>query len=324
MQWEERIGRRLKLRDLHILLAVVQWGSMAKAATELAISQPAVSKAMADMEHALGLKLLDRGPRGIEATVYGRALLRRALAVFDELKQGVKELEFLADPTSGELRIGSSEGMAAGFLPAVINQLSGRYPGLVLNVSQAVFAAMQYRDLRERGIDVLLGRIFVPFAEDDLDAEILFDDQVVVVAGRESPWARRRRPAGEHVTAVIARNRVVAPIACDRDRCRTGQRNSLDAGAECKRDTGVRQVAAESQIFDPDRRVFGVVAGKKSKLLPGTTNPEVRAAVIVAKSPPPPMVNVAMLRLHFMTPVRRHAGRRHAQALRHHGKKGGV
>jgi DNA-binding transcriptional LysR family regulator len=193
MQWDERIGRRLKLRDLHILLAVVQWGNMAKAATELAISQPAVSKAMADMEHALGVKLLDRGPRGIEATVYGHALLRRALAVFDELKQGVKELEFLADPTSGELRIGSSEGMAAGFLPAVIDQLSGRYPGLVLNVSQAVFATMQYRDLRDRGIDVLLGRIFVPFAEDDLDAEILFDDQVVVVAGRESPWTRRRR-----------------------------------------------------------------------------------------------------------------------------------
>ena len=193
MQWEERIGRRLKLRDLHILLAVVQWGSMAKAAAKLAISQPAVSKAVADMEYTLGLKLLDRGRRGIEPTVYGRALLRRALAVFDELKQTVEELEFLADPTSGELRIGSSEGMAAGFLPAIIDQLSRRYPRLVLNVSQAVLAAMQYRELRERSIDVLLGRIFVPFEEDDLDAQMLFDDQVVIVVGEASPWARKRR-----------------------------------------------------------------------------------------------------------------------------------
>src|SRR5438067_7541101 len=102
MQWEERIGRRLKLRDLHILLAVVQWGSMAKAAAELAISQPAVSKAIADMEYMLGLKLLDRTRRGIEPTIYGRSLIRRGLAVFDELRQGVKELEFLADPTAGE------------------------------------------------------------------------------------------------------------------------------------------------------------------------------------------------------------------------------
>src|SRR5919108_3831482 len=177
MQWTERIGRRLKLRDLHILLAVVQQRSMAKAATELAISQPAVSKAITDMEHTVGLRLLDRTRRGIEPTIYGRALIKRGLAVFDELRQGVKELEFLADPTAGELRIGSSEGMAAGFLPAVIDRLSRRYPRVTSNVAQAVFAAMQYRELRERSIDLLLGRVVTPFREEDPAVEILFDDQ---------------------------------------------------------------------------------------------------------------------------------------------------
>jgi DNA-binding transcriptional LysR family regulator len=128
MQWIDRVGRRLKLRDLHILLAVVQSRSMAKAASELAISQPAVSKAIADMEHALGLRLLDRTRQGIEPTMYGRALIRRGLAVFDELRQGVKELEFLADPTAGELRIGSQESIAAGLLPAIIDRFSRQYP----------------------------------------------------------------------------------------------------------------------------------------------------------------------------------------------------
>ena len=104
MQWDERIGRRIKLRDLHILLAVVRCRSMAKAATELTISQPAVSKAIADMEYTLGLRLLDRSWNGIEPTMYGRALIKRGVAIFDELRQGVKELEFLADPTAGELR----------------------------------------------------------------------------------------------------------------------------------------------------------------------------------------------------------------------------
>src|SRR6202043_327305 len=103
MQWHDRIGRRLKLRDLHILLAVVQRGSMAKAAAELAVSQPAVSKAIADMEHTLGLRLLDRSRNGIEPTAYGRALVKRGLTIFDELKQGVEELEFLADPSVGSL-----------------------------------------------------------------------------------------------------------------------------------------------------------------------------------------------------------------------------
>ena len=86
MHWNHRIGRRLKLRDLNILLAVVEAGSMAKAAKQLAISQPAISRAVADMEHALGVQLLDRSPQGIEPTRYGQALLKRSTAIFDELK----------------------------------------------------------------------------------------------------------------------------------------------------------------------------------------------------------------------------------------------
>ena len=104
MQWSDRVGRRLKLRDLHILLTVARSGSMGKAATELAISQPSISKAIADAEHAVGLRLLDRRPQGIEPTIYGHALLKCGTAVFDELRQGVKELEFLTDPASGELQ----------------------------------------------------------------------------------------------------------------------------------------------------------------------------------------------------------------------------
>ena len=93
MQWSDRIGRRLKLRDLHILLAVARSGSMGKAAADLAISQPSISKAIADVEHAVGLRLLDRGPQGIEPTIYGRALLKCGTAVFDELaarRQGAR------------------------------------------------------------------------------------------------------------------------------------------------------------------------------------------------------------------------------------------
>jgi DNA-binding transcriptional LysR family regulator len=193
MQWDERIGRRLKLRDLHILLAVMEHGSMAKAASALAISQPAVSKAIADLEYTLGLRLLDRARHGMAPTAYGRALITRGLTVFDELRQAVEDLKFLADPTAGELRIGSSEAMAAGFLPAVIDRLSRQYPRVTSNVAQAVFAAMQYRELRERSIDLLLGRVFTPFKEEDLAVEILFDDQVAVVVGAQSPWARSRR-----------------------------------------------------------------------------------------------------------------------------------
>jgi DNA-binding transcriptional LysR family regulator len=193
MQWTDRIGRRLKLRDLNILLMVVQQGSMAKAAARLAISQPAVSKAIADMEHAFGLRLLDRNRGGIKPTAYGSALVKRGQAIFDEIKLGVEELAFLADPTVGDLHIGSTESVAAGFLPAVIERFSREQPGVHLDVAQAVLNEQHYRELRERSIDLLLGRILTPFGENDLDAEVLFNDQVVVVAGGQSKWARLRR-----------------------------------------------------------------------------------------------------------------------------------
>jgi DNA-binding transcriptional LysR family regulator len=192
MQWADRIGRRIKLRDLHILMTVVERGSMAKAAEQLAISQPVVSKSVADLEHALGVRLLDRSPQGVEPTIYGRAIVGSGVAVFDDLRQGVKEIEFLADPTAGEVRIGSTGVMSAGLLPAVIDRLSRQFPRLVFNVMQAPMIEQQYRDLRERSVDLILGRMVTPIADEDLDAEILFDDPIFVVAGTSSKWVRRR------------------------------------------------------------------------------------------------------------------------------------
>ena len=118
------LNAELKLHDVRILMSVVQAGSMHKAAQRLATSQPAVSRAIGDLEHALGVRLLDRSPHGVEPTQYGRAIIKRGIAVFDELRQGVKDIELLADPTAGELRIGCTEAMAAGPAFAIIDRLT--------------------------------------------------------------------------------------------------------------------------------------------------------------------------------------------------------
>jgi DNA-binding transcriptional LysR family regulator len=193
--WESRIGRRLRLRDLHILSTVVQWGGMAKAASQLAMSQPAVSEAIANLEAALGVRLLDRTPRGVEPTLYASALLKRGLVVFDELRQGIKEIEFLADPTVGEVRVGCLESLAAGFMPEVLDQFSRKYPRVLVHVAHAQTTTQDFHELRERTVDLLLGRVHKPVADDEINAEILFQDQYFVVAGSRSPWARRRKIA---------------------------------------------------------------------------------------------------------------------------------
>ena len=193
MHWADRVGRRLKLRDLHILLAVAKAGGMGKAAVDLAISQPSVSKAIADVENSIGLRLLDRGPHGIEPTIYGRALLRCGKAVFDELRQGVKELEFLIDPAAGELRVGCTETMAAGFASSVSDQLSRLHPKAILYVIPGDSITLVNRELRERTIDLMVGSVFGLDLDQDITTDSLFEDQFVVLAGAESKWVRRRK-----------------------------------------------------------------------------------------------------------------------------------
>src|ERR1700681_666345 len=137
MQLSDRIGRRIKLQDLHVLMTVVQAGSMGKAAQRLNTSQPNISRSIAELEHALGVRLLDRHRQGIEPTEYGRALLDCGVAIFDDLRQGVKSIEFLTDPTAGEVRIGCNSFLAASFVSAVVDRVSRRYPRIVFHLVTA-------------------------------------------------------------------------------------------------------------------------------------------------------------------------------------------
>jgi DNA-binding transcriptional LysR family regulator len=188
----DRLSQRLKLRDLRLLLAVMEFGSMAKAAMHLNLTQSGVSKAVADIEHTLGMKLFDRTSQGVEPTVYGHALRKWGNAMFDDLRLGVGEIEHLADPTTGELRIGCTEAMTAGFVSAVIDRLTRRFPRLVLRVMQDDPSRLQGTYLRERKIEFAVGRIQSPFVEEDMQAEIFFKERAFVVAGKQNKWVRRR------------------------------------------------------------------------------------------------------------------------------------
>ena len=190
MEWSDRIGRRLKPRDLHVFLAVAEHGNMAKAAEQLAISRPVVSKIIADLEHTLGVRLLDRNPKGVEPTLYGRALLKRSVIVFDELRQGVKEIEFLADPNAGEVRRACTESLAAGLVSVVIDRLSRRYPRWSFHIELGT-PNSRLELLRSRKVDFVITRDLTPDA--DIEEEPLFSDRLLVVVGSRSRWAARRK-----------------------------------------------------------------------------------------------------------------------------------
>ena len=181
---------RIKLRDLQVLQAAAETGSMAKAAAHLAITQPAVSYAISELEHAVGMPLLDRSSQGVAPTVYGRALLARSAVIFNELRSGISEIASLANPEVGELRIGTTPPMSA-VASAVFNRLVPRYPRMRFELSVGP-TDLLLRQLRQRDVEIVISRLASMAGNDDLSVETLFYDELAVLCSKHSKWARRR------------------------------------------------------------------------------------------------------------------------------------
>lgn len=196
IDWTEHIGHRLKLRDLHVFRAVVQHGSMSKAAVQLGVSHPSVSEVIAYLEHAFRVQLFDRGPRGVQPTVFGIALLNRCNNAFDELKLSIRDIEYLKDAAGGQLFIGCAESLSASILPSILDQFSRKYPRVKLHVDTVVTGTPEVSRLRDRSLDLVLARMRpveeLKFAE-DLMIEVLFDEKLEIVVGADNPLARRRK-----------------------------------------------------------------------------------------------------------------------------------
>src|SRR5262249_54646794 len=173
---------------------VVQCRIMAKAALQLGVSQPAVSKIIADLEHALGVRVFDRSPQGVEPTVFGHALLKRGTAAFDELKQGIRDIEFLADPTTGEVKIGCPGNISSTLMLRIVEQFMQKYPRVLLHVDM-VQNPQNLPGLHDRKYDLYLTNLPLPEhrVPEGLDVEFLFNDPLVVATGMSHPGASRRR-----------------------------------------------------------------------------------------------------------------------------------
>ena len=192
-EYHDRLKRRIKLRDLDTLIAVARAGCMRKAAEQLHMSQAAVSKAIAELEGVLGVPLLDRTSKGVEPTVYGQALLRRGRVIFDELRQGVNEIGFLAEPGVGELSVGCGESLMASLVPAVIERMHRQRPRLVFKMESGDPPVLLDHFLRERICEMVMLRPWAPLTDPDLHLEPVLHERIAVVADAGSAWARRRR-----------------------------------------------------------------------------------------------------------------------------------
>src|SRR6476619_4105122 len=154
---DERIRRQMKLQNLHVFMTVAEVGSMSRAAQRLNPVQPAISRSIAELERALGVRLLDRQRQGIKPTVYGRALLDCGAAAFDDLRRGMRNIEALADPEGGEVRIGCSPLLAASYATTIVDYISRRKPRVSFQIVTG-YAEELHDKLGDRKIDLWLAR----------------------------------------------------------------------------------------------------------------------------------------------------------------------
>lgn len=208
----DRIQHRVRLRDLETLVAVVQAGGMRKASESLHLSQSAISKAMRELEDALGLKLLERGRRGVAPTLFGAALVRRSKTLLDELQGALRELAHLSDPEAGDIRVGAMETLQAGVVAAAAQAHLSRHPRTHFTFELGQSPELINHFLVQRLVDAVVARPLALPLPEGVDGEPLFHDQLRVAVGPEHPLARRRKPKLSdllHEHWILSRNEVV-------------------------------------------------------------------------------------------------------------------
>jgi DNA-binding transcriptional LysR family regulator len=188
----EAVLRQVTLRELRLLLAVAKAGSILKAADEIGLTQPAASRALADLEKTMGVRLFDRTNRGVEATPQGRILLTRSLSIFDEMRLAVAEINALADATTGEVRVGGTPALCGGLLAHIVAQEITRRPAVRYQVDEMETGRL-VDAIRARALDLGLGREPPSQVAGDIAFEHVFDDRLFLVAGRLHPMAARRK-----------------------------------------------------------------------------------------------------------------------------------
>jgi LysR family pca operon transcriptional activator len=197
---------RIKFRHLQCFLAVTQFGSVQRAANSLSITQPAVSKTIAELESILGVRLFERGRRGAEPTREGRLFAPHAAACVGALREGVDELSRHGVEHPGTISIGVLPTVAPALLPPTLAAFRVQWPGVSVKVWTGSNGQLLER-LKSADADLVVGRLSEPEGMVGMTFEQLYREPLTVVVRDDHPLVHE-----SHVTAnLLARFPVVVP-----------------------------------------------------------------------------------------------------------------
>lgn len=204
---------RLKIRHLHTLVAVAEQGTLVRAADVLSVTQPAVSKTLAELEDIVAQRLFERTPKGLKLTSAGRVLLRYAGSSLRAIREGLESIADERTVDAPAVLIGALPNVAATILPPALLRFAGDFPHARITVrtgsnSQLIAA------LHQGVLDLVIGRLAEPTAMQGLSFEHLYSEPLVLAVRPAHPLARRRRIGA----GALAPYRMVLPDAGTRIR----------------------------------------------------------------------------------------------------------
>lgn len=205
------LDQRLKLGLLRVADALDAHGSMLKAGAALGLGQPALSRALRELEEIVGARLFARHPRGVRPTEAGVVVIRLARRMLAELRRVEEELDAVGAPEGGSVAIGVLPVAAVGMLPGALIRLRESHPRLRVRLQQGRTEELLPL-LAAREIDLVVGRLYAPALPDGFLREPLWEEPISVLARAGHPLLARARVTA----AMLARHELVLPTVSQR------------------------------------------------------------------------------------------------------------
>ncbi|SPA30308.1 LysR family transcriptional regulator [Cupriavidus taiwanensis] len=188
MDWTQR----LRIRQLHVLVALYETRNVSHTAERLSMTQPALSRWLAELESELGVSLFERHSRGLVPTRFCAALVVHARTILSEIARTQDTIRVMADGAAGQLAIGATPTVAVDLLPDAICRFREAFPHAHLSLAEGTVEDM-LPALREGRLDFVVGRTEVHGIDAPLRCDLLYAETIRVIAGPNHPLARRRK-----------------------------------------------------------------------------------------------------------------------------------
>jgi DNA-binding transcriptional LysR family regulator len=188
MDWTQRI----RVRQLSVLVTLYESRNMTSAAAEVGMSQPALSKWLAELESELGVKLFARTTRGFQPTPTCEQFIVHARAVVGEMERSKRTVALMANGASSSIVIGTSPPATPSLLPKAVHRFRANHPYVHLEIRESTME-MLVPQLRSARIDFCVIRIEQPMFDQSIRYDLLYQEEMRVVVGLRHELAKKRR-----------------------------------------------------------------------------------------------------------------------------------